>query len=164
MVCVSQVKPGMDSIVPMELLPIVIVAAIYRWLLQSQSGGGPKVGPKWAGCTVCSNCDNDTVVSVNNSGRCEHELMMHLMRCLLFFAAKNNSSKAHPQNYKYTSGCILLQQTRTVLPRSPGQSLLHTHPTQPTSGPGPQKARLDFNGLYSLVRYYFQCSLAPSTR
>ena len=76
MVWVSQVKPGMDSIAPMELLPIVIAAAIW--------------GPKWAGFTVRSNCHNEAVVSVINSGCCEHELMMHLMRCLLFFAAKYN--------------------------------------------------------------------------
>ena len=60
----------------MELLPIVIAAAIW--------------GPKWAGCTVRSNCDNEAVVWVINSGRCEHELMMHLVRCLFFFAAKYN--------------------------------------------------------------------------
>ena len=64
-----QGKPGMDSITPMELLPIVIAAAIW--------------GLKWAGCTVRSNCDNEAVVSVINSGRCEHELMMHLvLRCV----------------------------------------------------------------------------------
>ena len=42
---ISQGKPGMDSISPMELLLAVIAAAIW--------------GPKWAGCTVCSNCDNE---------------------------------------------------------------------------------------------------------
>ena len=45
-----------------------------------------------------------------------------------------------------------------------GQSLHYTHPTQPTSGPGPQVARLDFTGLDSLVHHYFQCFLAPSTQ
>ena len=67
---------GMDSIAPMELLPIVIAAAIW--------------GPYWIGRTVRSNCDNEAVVSVINSGRCEHELMMHLLRCLFYFAAKYN--------------------------------------------------------------------------
>ena len=60
---ISQGKPGMDSIAPMELLLIVIAAAIWS--------------PKWAGCTMCSNCDNEAVVSVINSGHCEHKLMMH---------------------------------------------------------------------------------------
>ena len=71
-----QGKPGMDSIVPMELLPIVIAAAIW--------------GPKWAGCTVRSSCDNEVVISVINSGRCEHELITHPVRCLFFFVAKYN--------------------------------------------------------------------------
>ena len=141
---------------PMEPIPNVIAAAIW--------------GPKWAGHTVRSNCDNEAVVSVINSGHCKHKLTMHLVKCFLFivfyfFIYFHTGSKAHPWNFKYTSGCTLMQQTRTVLPpHSPGQTLCYTHPTQPTSGPGPQEARLDFTGLDSLVHHYFQCSLAPSTQ
>ena len=65
----GSLKHQKASIAPMELLPIVIAAAIW--------------GLKWAGCTVRSNCDNEAVVSVINSGHCEHELMMHLVSFLL---------------------------------------------------------------------------------
>ena len=67
----------------MELLLIVITAAIW--------------GTKWAGCTVGSNCDNEAVVLVINSGHCEHELMMHLVRCLFFFVARYNFIKTAAQ-------------------------------------------------------------------
>ena len=59
-----------------ELLPIIVACAVW--------------GKQWQGQTVMCNCDNAAVVAVVNSGRSKDNLVMHLLRCLYFFAAHFN--------------------------------------------------------------------------
>lgn len=59
-----------------EMLPIVMAVAMW--------------GDRWPGETVRCLCDNAAVVAVVNSGTSKCERVMHLMRCLFFFAARHN--------------------------------------------------------------------------
>ena len=59
-----------------ELVPIVIGAAIW--------------GRQWAGKVILCRSDNAAVVAVINSGVSRDAKMMHLIRCLVFIAAKFN--------------------------------------------------------------------------
>ena len=56
-----------------ELLPIVMATAIW--------------GKEWSGQSVRCWCDNEAVVAVVNTGWCQDRHLMHLMRCLFFYAA-----------------------------------------------------------------------------
>ena len=56
-----------------ELLPVVIAAALW--------------GDKWAGQCVCFNSDNMAVVDLLRSRTTKDTLVMHLLRCLSFYAA-----------------------------------------------------------------------------
>ena len=57
-----------------ELAPIVVASAIW--------------GSSWKGLTVKALCDNEAVVSILNQGTSRDSDVMHLMRCLAYFAAK----------------------------------------------------------------------------
>ena len=59
-----------------KLLPIVIAAAIR--------------GTGWASKSILCRCDNEAVVSIINSGTCKDPIVMCLIRCLYFIAAKFN--------------------------------------------------------------------------
>ena len=59
------------SIVVLELVPIVVAAAVWGW--------------QWQG--VCFHSDNECVVSMVNKGSSSDSALSHLMRCLSFFAA-----------------------------------------------------------------------------
>ncbi len=61
------------SIMPKELLPIVIAAVVW--------------GVHWRGSTVKAWCDNMAVVATIKSGSCKEKKVMHLMRCLAFIEA-----------------------------------------------------------------------------
>ena len=114
-----------------------------------------------------SNCDNEAVVSVINSGRCEHELMMHLMRWLFFFAAKYNfvlvakqipiisNTLADALSHNKLELFFFLAHFATPIPPSLLVGLVLKRPDWTS---------LDWTGLDSLVHHYFQCSLAPLTR
>ena len=56
-----------------ELLPVVIAAALW--------------GKQWIGQRVCFNCDNMAVVDLLRSRTTKDTLIMHLLRCLSFYAA-----------------------------------------------------------------------------
>ena len=58
-----------------ELLPIVLACAVW--------------GHRWRGLTVRCLCDNAAVVAILKSGTSRHGLVMHLMRCLIFFIARH---------------------------------------------------------------------------
>ena len=57
-----------------ELAPIVVASAIW--------------GSSWKGLTVKVLCDNKAVVAIVNKGTSRDEEVMHLMRCLAYFAAR----------------------------------------------------------------------------
>ena len=59
-----------------ELIPIVFAAAIW--------------GDLWSGKSVLFHCDNAAVVTILSSGTSRDNLVMHLIRCLVFIAAKFN--------------------------------------------------------------------------
>lgn len=61
------------SIAVLELVPIVVAAAVWGW--------------QWQGQGVCFHSDNEGVVSVVNKGSSSDSSLSHLMRCLSFFAA-----------------------------------------------------------------------------
>ena len=61
------------SIAFLELVPIVIAAALW--------------GRLWQGQRVCSHSDNEGAISVVSKGYTSDTLLIHLMRCLSFFAA-----------------------------------------------------------------------------
>lgn len=61
------------SIMPKEMLPIVIAAAVW--------------GPQWRGLTVRVKCDNMAVVATIRSGSCKERNTMHMRRCLAFLEA-----------------------------------------------------------------------------
>lgn len=63
-----------QSITVKELLPIVIVAALW--------------GPEWSGKIVRAECDNSAVVSIVNSGSSREPEDMHLLSCLVFLEVK----------------------------------------------------------------------------
>ena len=56
-----------------EMLPVVIAAALW--------------GEQWIGQRVCFNCDNMAVVDLLRSRTSKDTLIMHLLRCLSFYAA-----------------------------------------------------------------------------
>ena len=58
-----------------ELLPVVMSCALW--------------GHRWKGESVLARSDNAAVVAIINSGRSKDKLVMHLMRCLFFFMARN---------------------------------------------------------------------------
>ena len=55
------------------MVPILLAAAVW--------------GREWSGKAVRCHCDNSAVVSAVNSGWCREKHLMHLLRCLFFFAA-----------------------------------------------------------------------------
>ncbi len=63
------------SIMPKELLPIVVAAAVW--------------GRQWRGLTILARCDNMAVVATIRSGSCKEAHAMHLRRCLAFLEASN---------------------------------------------------------------------------
>ena len=64
---------GRDSILAMELLPIVMACVIW--------------GPRWRQSAVTAQCDNEGAVAVVNSGYSRVPRIMHLLRCLFFLSA-----------------------------------------------------------------------------
>ena len=56
-----------------EMVPILLAAATW--------------GPKWAGQRVLCCSDNTKVVTVVNTGTARDPLLMHMLRCLFFYAA-----------------------------------------------------------------------------
>ena len=58
------------SIMPQEMLPIVVAAAVW--------------GQQWRGLTVRARCDNVSVVATIKSGSCKEAHTMHLRRCLAY--------------------------------------------------------------------------------
>ncbi len=63
------------SIMPKELLPIVVAAAVW--------------GRRWRGLTVKARCDNMAVAATIKSGSCKEAHAMQLRRCLAFLEASN---------------------------------------------------------------------------
>ncbi len=63
------------SIMPKEMLPIVIAAIVW--------------GEQWEGSSVLSWCDNSAVVATIKSGSCKEKRAMHLRRCLAFVEVVN---------------------------------------------------------------------------
>jgi hypothetical protein len=61
------------NIAAMELVPIVLAAALW--------------GPAWHCVCVRFQCDNMAVVEVLRSHTSHDPLLMHLLRCLVFYAA-----------------------------------------------------------------------------
>ncbi len=61
------------SIMPKELLPIVIAAVVW--------------GEQWKGSTIKAWCDNSAVVATIRTGSCKEKRAMHLRRCLAFVEA-----------------------------------------------------------------------------
>lgn len=59
-----------------ELVPIVLACAIW--------------GKSWSGKMIQCQCDNAAVVAIVNSGRSKNDWVMHLMRSLFFFLARDN--------------------------------------------------------------------------
>ena len=66
------------SIATKELVPIVLAAAVW--------------GSQWSASHILCKCDNAAVVAVINKGSCRDQSLMHLMRCLTFYAAVFNFS------------------------------------------------------------------------
>ena len=62
-----------DSILALELLPIVMACVIW--------------GPQWRRSVVTAHCDNEGAVAVVNSGYSRVPRIMHLLRCLFFIRA-----------------------------------------------------------------------------
>ena len=62
------------SIMPKELLPIVVGAVVWR--------------SRWSGKAVRVRCDNMTVVATLKSGSCKEPTAMHLRQCLAFVEAR----------------------------------------------------------------------------
>ena len=62
------------SIAVKEMIPVVLAAAVF--------------GPNWSGKVVQFVVDNEAVVSVLNSTSSKDTHLMHLVRLLVFFAAK----------------------------------------------------------------------------
>ena len=56
-----------------EMVPIVFAAAIW--------------GPSWSGQRIRCKSDNSAVVTVVNTGSTRDPLLMHMLRCLFFYAA-----------------------------------------------------------------------------
>ncbi|XP_011406708.1 PREDICTED: uncharacterized protein LOC105314309 [Amphimedon queenslandica] len=65
-----------DSIAVRELIPVVVAAAIW--------------GREWRGKLIQFNSDNMAVVEVVNKRYSSKVMLMHLLRCLVFFAAKES--------------------------------------------------------------------------
>ena len=61
------------NIAAKELVPIVIAAALW--------------GHHWSGAGVCFRSDNMAVVSILSTRTSRHQLLMHLLHCLTFYAA-----------------------------------------------------------------------------
>ena len=62
------------AIAQKELLPILFAMVIW--------------GGEWGGRRVECHCDNAAVVSVVNTGQSKDKVLMHLLRCMFFVAAK----------------------------------------------------------------------------
>ena len=62
-----------NSILWMELLPIVLASAVW--------------GPAWHGQRILVHCDNTRAVTVANSGYSRAPQIMHLLQCLFFIRA-----------------------------------------------------------------------------
>ena len=65
-----------DSIAVRELVPVVVAAAIW--------------GQGWRGKLIQFNSDNMSVVEVVNKRYSKKAMLMHLLRCLVFFAARES--------------------------------------------------------------------------
>ena len=65
--------PGPASITVKELVPVVLASAVW--------------GPYWSGLHICFHSDNSAVVALLRSLTSRDHVIMHLIRCLSFFAA-----------------------------------------------------------------------------
>lgn len=62
-----------SSIAVLELVPVVVAAALWGW--------------QWCGRLVCFHSDNEAVVRAVSKGYSPDQSLIHLLRCLAFFAA-----------------------------------------------------------------------------
>ena len=136
-----------------EFIPIVMAAAIW--------------GNEWMGKAMLFRSDNAAVVAVVNSGSSRDHEVMHLMRCLVFIAAKFNFiiSAAHIPGVH--------NQLADALSRDNSQYFLSHYPqAQRFATPIPQAlvellmvSKPDcISTLEQSAEYYFQQGLAPSTQ
>ena len=92
--------------------------------------------------TARANCDNEAVVTVNNSGYSREPFISHLLRCIFFFSGRNNAS------YFLSS-----------IPMANKQTKKYSQTSSTTFCWRSQTGHLD-----TLVSFYFHSALAPSTQ
>ncbi len=84
------------------MVPIVLAAAVW--------------GQVWSGQRVLCKCDNTAVAAVINSGTAKDPLLMHLMRCLFFYAAHYKFVvSAHHLSGKDNSGADAISRNNADL-------------------------------------------------
>ncbi len=138
-----------------EMVPVLAAAAIW--------------GHKWLGMSVRFHCDNSAVVALLNSGSVKDNDLMHLMRCLVFIAARfdfvftaahirgrdNVLADALSRNKSPLFLSLFPQalRTPTPLPQALQDLLIGSRP-----------AGLDLANLDKSVEFFFRNSLASSTQ
>ena len=82
-----------------ELLPVVMSCTLW--------------GHRWKGESVLARSDNAAVVAIINSSRSKDKLVMHLMRCLFFFMARNKHTlvATHVEG-KFNVAAVALSRNR----------------------------------------------------
>ena len=107
------------SIAVKELIPVVLAAALF--------------GPCWAGKVVQFAVDNKAVVEVINATFCSDSHMMHLIRLLVFFAAKHNFwfTAAHIPGKKNVVADALSRNNMSLFRLQAPQA--DCHPVQPSA-------------------------------
>ena len=111
-----------------ELLPIVVAAAVW--------------GPHWSRQRICFRSDNMAVVELLKSNTSQDQLLMHLLRCLAFYAAyfrfqfcanhvpgtQNTAADALSRNHMLLFTSLIPQGQQSHIPPAVLDLLVHTRP------------------------------------
>lgn len=120
-----------DSIALREMVPVAVAAAVW--------------GPQWQGKVILFHSDNQAVVAIVNRTYSKQESIMHLVRCLVFYAARysfwfkaahvpgvENKRADHLSRNKlthfFTSCPQASEDTRTLVPKSLRQAIAGSTP------------------------------------
>lgn len=99
---------GKRSIAILEMIPIVMAAIVW--------------GHQWEGKIVQFNCDNQAVVSIINKLYSRDIGLMHLLRCLVFIAARFNFwfGAIHIEGKRNTQADLISRNKSSLfLPQAP---------------------------------------------
>ena len=141
--------PGPASITVKELVPVVLASAVW--------------GPYWSGLHICFHSDNSAMVALLRNLTSRDHVIMHLIRCLSFFAAlfRFDFTAAHMPGASNVAADAL---SRNNIPFSLPTDAGDNGTSRADVPPAAPQTRLGINSLDQTVWALFASGIAPATR